>query len=48
MVSAVQPLAERWDDLAADRFAPVLDRSPEGLVGFPQRETMLRLSVAMC
>ena len=31
MVSAVQPLAERWDDLAADRFAPVLDRSPEGV-----------------
>jgi two-component system, cell cycle sensor histidine kinase and response regulator CckA len=31
MVSAVQPLAERWDDLAADRLAPVLDRSPEGV-----------------
>ena len=31
MVSAVQPFAERWDDLAADRFAPVLDRSPEGV-----------------
>jgi two-component system, cell cycle sensor histidine kinase and response regulator CckA len=31
MVSAVQPLAEHWDDLAAERFAPVLDRSPEGV-----------------
>jgi len=31
MVLAVEPLARHWDDLAADRFAPVLDRSPEGI-----------------
>ena len=31
MVSVVPSPACHWDDLAADRFAPVLDRSPEGL-----------------
>ena len=31
MSSVVEPLAERWKDGVADRFAPVLDRSPEGV-----------------
>jgi PAS domain-containing protein len=31
MLSAVRPLAVQWSDVVAERFAPVLDRHPEGI-----------------
>lgn len=31
MVLAVKPLAGQWSDVVAERFAPVLDRNPQGI-----------------